>query len=639
MHRGLAITKHIQGMRVLGRALSPNQDYLPASDDLSEWIKTRRADTEHVEFLAERYPREPYRHAVAAISADLEAAVTEPVADILLHEQRSSSGLQTGDLLEPLAGIAQTMPTSIISDRLEPVTRRLKVFGLYGARLDIREDAGEVVLALAEILRALEIEPDLIGMPEAERSQLLVELLDAPVPELSQDPGVTEKTSRLWQLLRLVKRTREMYGAEMLGPFIISMAKTVSDVLAVQLLAYWVGCDAELHIVPLFETVDDLNNAPQVLTDLFSLPVYAAHLETCEREQMVMIGYSDSNKDGGYLAANWALYQAQAAIAETCEQHEVVLTLFHGRGGTVARGGGPANRAIRAQPPGTVKGRFRMTIQGEVISAQYGNPIIAHRNLEQMLNAVLRVSVPGQDVLAKPEWQDAMTQMSQVARREYRRLVYETPGFLDFWQAATPLDEISRLRIGSRPTNRPGAASEPQKGPQVFKIRAIPWVFSWMQSRYNLPSWYGLGTGLAATPAFDVLKEMYREWPFFQAIIDNTEMSLLKADMGIAALYAELVPDEDLRQNIFGQILEEYEKTRQVILDISGHENLMDEDPTIKRSIESRNPYVDPLNYIQVETLRRLRTLADPEGDEARELREVVILTINGIAAGLRNTG
>jgi phosphoenolpyruvate carboxylase len=386
----------------------------------------------------------------------------------------------------------------------------------------------------------------------------------------------------------------------------------------------------------LFETISDLERAPQVLEELFNLDIYRAHLATCENQQTVMIGYSDSNKDGGYLTANWALYQAQEAIADICRKYGVKLTLFHGRGGTVARGGGPANRAIRAQPPGTLAGRFRLTEQGEVVTLRYGNPALAHRHLEQIVHAVLLASAPLEAsgaIQESPQWQEAMATLSRTAQTAYRRLVHETHGFLEFWQSATPLDEISRLYIGSRPVAR-------ALGPiDIGKVRAIPWVFSWMQSRFNLPGWYGLGTALAALGSLDLLQEMYTRWPFFQALLDNAEMSLLKADMGIAALYVDLVPDRALAERIFTDIHAEYNHTVQAILDITGHTMLMDNEPVIQRAIHLRNPYIDPLNYLQVEMLRRLRALRNPESKEAESLREVIVLTINGIAAGLRNTG
>jgi phosphoenolpyruvate carboxylase len=354
-----------------------------------------------------------------------------------------------------------------------------------------------------------------------------------------------------------------------------------------------------------------------------------------------MIGYSDSNKDSGYLAANWALYEAQAAVAAVARQHGVRFTLFHGRGGTVARGGGPANRAIRAQPPGTINGRFRLTEQGEVIASRYGEPDLAHRHLEQIVSAVIASSAGAANGSAAlpAAWRASMAAMAAASRAAYRALVYETPEFMDFWQAATPLDEISRLRIGSRPAARRAKSGvHSGGGPQVTHIRAIPWVFSWMQGRFNLPGWYGLGTALAGAD-LEQLRAMYAEWPFFRALLDNAEMSLLKADIDIAALYVTLVSDQALAQDLFGRLTAEYDLTRRLVLAVAGHQELMDADPVIQRSVQLRNPYVDPLNYIQVEMLRRLRALPDPDAPEADALREVLVLTINGIAAGLRNTG
>jgi phosphoenolpyruvate carboxylase len=355
---------------------------------------------------------------------------------------------------------------------------------------------------------------------------------------------------------------------------------------------------------------------------------------------MVMIGYSDSNKDGGFLMANWALYRAQEQISRVAQQHHVTLTIFHGRGGTIARGGGPAYRAIRAQPAESIHGRFRLTEQGEIIASRYSNPELAHRHLEQIVSAVLMASAPlarEQDTSSAQgnvpaRWREALDRMSAVGLRTYRELVYETPGFIQFWQQATPLDEIKRLHIGSRPAAR-------ADDPGVTKIRAIPWVFSWMQSRFNLPGWYSLGAGLSAISDKSLLQEMYNDWPFFQTMLDNTEVSLLKADLDIAALYVDLVTERDLAQSLFTNIRDEYERTQDAILAISGHETLMELEPVTQNAVHLRNPYIDPLNYIQVEMLRRLRALSDPDSDEADSLREVIFLTINGIAAGLKNTG
>jgi phosphoenolpyruvate carboxylase len=543
--------------------------------------------------------------------------------------------------VEALDLVARALPSSVAQDQLRLIRRQFEIFGLHAARLDIRQDSARLASALGEILRALNLDLEFESSDDGSRRQVLVQLLtegETRPAGLAPNPGVTSATAETWELFRLITRTREAYGSELLGPFIISMTRGVADVLTVLLLARWAGCDRGMQIVPLFETLEDLDASPQILADLFSLDIYRAHLGTCRHEQTVMIGYSDSNKDGGYLAANWALYQAQEKIAEVCRAHGVKLTLFHGRGGTVARGGGPANRAIRAQPPGTVNGRFRVTEQGETIASRYADLELAHRHLEQIVNAVMLASVPGAVTRQPPtatlaHWSKTMAAMSQCAQAEYRALVLETPGFMEYWRAATPIDEISRLHIGSRPASRRGGQLE------INYVRAIPWVFSWMQSRFNLPGWYGLGTALDMVADKSLLQELYASWPFFRALLDNAEMSLLKADMDIAALYSALVPDRALAAAVFGRARSEYGRTRQAILAVTGHRELMDADPVIQRSVQLRNPYVDPLNYIQVEMLRRLRALADPECAEAQALREVIVVTINGIAAGLRNTG
>jgi phosphoenolpyruvate carboxylase len=352
-----------------------------------------------------------------------------------------------------------------------------------------------------------------------------------------------------------------------------------------------------------------------------------------------MIGYSDSNKDAGYMAANWELYQAQETLAETCREHQVEIMLFHGRGGTIARGGGPANRAILSQPPGSVNGRIRITEQGEVIDERYGHAAIARRHLEQVVHATLIASAdPRHDALPRvqPIWRGAMDELTATSYRAYRQLIYETPELLEYWQQATPFAEISQMRIGSRPSRRTAKAT-------FDSLRAIPWGFSWMQSRHVLPGWYGVGAALAAfgsTPAnIQLLQEMYRDWPFFQVVIDNAQVSLAKADMGIARLYASLVSDEHIREQIYGIIKAEYDQSVSWILRITGQRALLDNDPTLQRSVHQRNPYVDPLNFVQVGLLRKLRYLPEQESQTAKELLHAIFMTINGIASGLKNTG
>ena len=637
LHRGLALERHRPAMQDLARRLSQSASRVPPPPELAAWFEARRPLPSHVTFLESRYANEPYRLALSLLAQDLADASRLDMTSSLLGRTPPSPRPHASDFLDPLKIIRRSLPKPVADGLPLTVQRQFEIFGLHSVRLDIREDASRLNAALGELLRALGLHPRFEAADRQERLRLLVALLAAPRPDLAPQPGVTPQTAETIALFQMVSRAREIYGEELIGPIIISMTSGAADVLAVLLLARWAGCQGCLEIVPLFETLDDLQAAADILAELFSLGVYRSHLAACHDHQMVMVGYSDSNKDGGYLAANWALYQAQEQIARVCRQHEIRFTLFHGRGGTVARGGGPANRAIRAQPPGTINGRFRLTEQGEVISSRYGNPDLAHRHLEQIVNAVLLASFPeqmGEAREVEARWRSELSDMAAAAHRVYRRLVYETPGFLDYWRAVTPIHEIQRLQIGSRPALRQSG------GDSLARIRAIPWVFSWMQSRFNLPGWYGLGSGLAAsTTSLSSLKEMYASWPFFRSLFDNAEMSLLKADLGIAALYSALMPDQVFAASIFEDIRSEYERTQELILAISGHTQLMEEDPIIQRSIYLRNPYIDPLNYIQVEMLQRLRGLRDPEGAAAEALREVIVITINGIASGLRNTG
>jgi len=633
LHRGLAVEKHRRSLQELSRRLSVSSRRLEPSPDLLAWIDSRRPLPEHVAFIEERYPAEPYRLVLSLLASDLAEASRDDMTARLLERTPHQARIRLQELLKPLELIASDLPASLEQDEIQKARRQMKVFGLHSMRLDLREDSSRLNATLDETLRALDLTPAFAEMPEQERLTLLTQLLGSALPELSAQPGITAATAETWALFQLVKRVRDVYGVELLGPFVISMCRSAADMLSVLLLARWAGCNEGLQIVPLFETIDDLKAAPSIFESLLTLPVYREHLATCKAEQMIMIGYSDSNKDGGYVMSNWALYQGQENIAGVAQKHHIALTIFHGRGGTIARGGGPANRGIRAQPPGSIQGRFRLTEQGETIAARYSNPELAHRHLEQIVHAVLIASSPAKTRTEIPgPWRAAMDQMAEVAHKEYRALVYENPRFIEFWQTATPLDEIKRLHIGSRPAAR-GKSSE------VTKIRAIPWVFSWMQSRFNLPGWFGLGSALASVKNDALLREMYQGWALFKTMLDNAEMSLLKADMGIASLYVDLVPDKKLAGEMFGSIRAEYDRTRDIVLSISGHANLLEEEPVTQNAVQLRNPYVDPLNYIQVEMLRRIRSLSDPEGEEAEAIREVISVTINGIAAGLRNTG
>ena len=634
LHRGLAVENHRRALQDLSRRLSVSSRRFPVPQELTGWIESRRPFPAHAAYIEGRYANEPYRLVLALLAADLADASRDNMKANLLKTEPHPARVQLNNLLQPVEIISRAMPPAIAQTELQTTRRQLKIFGLHAARLDIREDSSRLNAALGEILRALEITPDFEHLPGPDRITLLLRLLGEPSPELSSHPGVTTATAETWSLFQLIGRVFKIYGHALLGPVVTSMTHSAADVLTVLLLARWAQCADGLQITPLFESIADLKSASKMLETLFSSTAYRAHLASCNNEQIVMIGYSDSNKDGGYLMANWSLYQAQEQIAHVAKVYGVTLTIFHGRGGTVARGGGPANHAIRAQPVGSINGRFRLTEQGEVIASRYSNPELAHRHLEQIVHAILLASAP-----ANPEktevpvaWRQALDTMAAAGQRVYRGLVYETPGFVQFWQEATPIDEIKRLHIGSRPAAR-------SKIGAIEQIRVIPWVFSWMQSRFNLPGWFSLGSGLTAYPDQSLLREMYAGWPFFKTMLDNTEASLLKADMEIAALYVDLVTDRNLAVRIFALIRDEFERTHQAVLSISGHQSLMELEPVTQNAVHLRNPYIDPLNYLQIETLRRLRALPEPDGPESQSLREVIILTINGIAAGLKNTG
>lgn len=652
LHRGLAVVRHRQSAQQLNRALSLSSRLTHVDRELLDAIDAESATpSKHLVYLKERYPLEPYRLHTAILAEELDEASHEDVVARLMGERNDpSSGLRSSaelqHALDLLDHSLRAGRADILSETsVKPFQYQARVFGLHVARLDIRQESEEHRLVLDELLAKLDLCEGYAALSPADRTACLIELLDTSVSDLSKLGNLSERATESLTLFRMLKRAVTNYGADVIGPYVISMTHGADDVLAVLLLARWAGLCLDpnapetLAIAPLFETRADLDASTDIMRALFAQQHYARHLDRQDRQQTIMIGYSDSNKDAGYVAAQWELYQAQERLAECCNQHNVVLTLFHGRGGTIARGGGPANRAILSQPPGSVDGRIRITEQGEVISARYSHPAITRRHLEQVVHAVLISSSPQhtQHSAPKPEWREAMEELAAISYKSYRELIYDTPELLLYWNQATPIREISQLRIGSRPARR-------NSGKAFFSsLRAIPWGFSWMQSRYVLPGWYGLGTALE-TYASDAtrlnqLSEMYRQWSFFSTTIDNAQMSLSKADMDIARLYAELVEDEALRERIFGIIHAEYLRSERCILRLTGQRELLDNEPILKRSIRLRNPYVDPLNFIQVNLLRQLRALPDSDAAEAAPMLNALFLTINGVAAGLRNTG
>ncbi len=654
LHRGLAVNRYREAARELDRSLSLSERLLPVSEALHQALAPKLAGlSAHLAYLKDRYPNEPYRLYTAILADDLAVAAEDKqmVARLTGQSTAPPSQIRTrADLLARLelldSSLRQVGVETVAEIELKQLQIQANVFGLHVARLDLRQYSELHTQVLAELLLRLNYSNRYAELTPAEQASLLADLLARPAPDLSQLAGLSDQSRECLALFQTVARAVTLYGPDIIGPYIISMTHHPVDVLAVLLLAYWHGLclrpdgqPEQLAIAPLFETRFDLNHAAQTMAALFSQPAYARHLAGLNRQQLVMIGYSDSNKDAGYLAAKWELFQAQEALVDCCARHNVTLTLFHGRGGTIARGGGPANRAIQAQPPGSVNGRIRITEQGEVIDERYGHRAIARRHLEQIVHAVLLASIPAR--LAKsslpPAWPAAMDELAATAYTAYRGLIYDNPALLDYWQQATPIREISRLRIGSRPARR-------QSADILASLRAIPWGFSWMQSRHVLPGWYGVGQALAVYAAnhaggLALLQEMYHDWPFFRTIIDNVQLSLGKADMAIARHYAGLVDDEALRQQIFGQIETAFNQTCHWVLRVTGQNELLENVPTLQRAVRRRNPYLDPLNLIQIELLRRLRALPDPESPAAEPLWQAVFLTINGIAAGLKNTG
>lgn len=588
-----------------------------------------------------RYPLQPYRQKMAYIyrklTATLEANQRPWRAD---HRPVPNTYERVGEFLADLRLIQDSLRAHtgevLAEGRLATLIRQAEIFGFHLATLDIRQHAERHTQALQELFRRYQMAERYAAWPESRKVELLSSELLNPRPLAPAQLDFSEATNETVELFRLIRKAHERIGPQAIQSYIISMTTGASDVLAVQLLAKDAGLAGSLDIVPLFETIEDLHAAPAIMEALFTCQAYRQHLEQRGWHQQIMIGYSDSNKDGGYLTATWELFRAQRALAAVCDRFGITLTLFHGRGGSIGRGGGPTNRAILAQPPESVRGRIKLTEQGEAITERYAHLEIAHRHLEQIISAVLLTT--GRRPTIMPErvarWQATMRELSPLAEAAYRDLVHNNPAVLDYFHEATPIDEIGRLNIGSRPAKRKATAG-------IADLRAIPWVFAWTQSRVVLPGWFGLGTALREWMSENaehlaMLQEMYRAWPFFRTTVDNAQMSMRKADLAIAAAYADLATPET-RQAIFPRLCSEYERTERAILAVTGQSDLLDNEPWLQRSIRLRNPYVDPLNYIQVAIMRRLRS-AGPD-TRTDELGDLILLSVNGIAAGLRNTG
>ncbi len=605
--------------------------------------------------ISPHHSREPYRQLTDLIRARLERTLDhtrntpihwgqdpppQPQPDIYFHSDELLADL------ELMRSSLNANGAALVADgRLRDLIAKVAIFHLHSATLDIRQHSGRHTAALNELFAAAGACNNYVELSEREKIALLCAEIASPRP-LSETrlSNYSPDTAEVIQTFRMLAAILEQIDPQVIENYIISTTADASDILAVLLLCHEVGLFEPgrfslLNVVPLFETGDDLINAPQIMERCLTLPAYREHLRLRGDVQEIMLGYSDSNKEGGFVSANWALYRAQVELDALAQRHGIQLRLFHGRGGAVGRGGGPAGQAILAQPPGTLSGQIKMTDQGEMISDRYLDPRSAHRHLEQVVHAVMRAGFPETLPAPDPVWLDVMEQIATSARQTYRDLIYGNPEFLTYFREATPIAEISRLRIGSRPASRRNSA-------RIEDLRAIPWVFSWMQSRHTIPGWFGLGSALATfiehaespgTPALNLLRTMYRQWPFFTTLLDNAQMIMAKADMGIARQYAGLVGDQDLAQRIFGIIEAEFNRSREMICAIAEVDDLLGASPALQRAIQHRNPYIDPLSYIQIELLRRLRSEGDP--GEQEQLETTVLMSINGLAAGLKNTG
>ncbi|MGC9038509.1 MAG: phosphoenolpyruvate carboxylase, partial [Roseiflexus sp.] len=556
------------------------------------------------------------------------------------------------DLLDDLHVMERSLWSNnaaiVANGALRDLIRQAEVFGLHMATLDIRQHSERHTAALAEVLAAAGVCADYTALNEIERIELLSREIENPRPLIPTRLDYSPDTVEVIATFRAVASILERLSPEAIETCIVSMTRGASDLLAPLLLAKEAGLFrpfrfSRLNMAPLFETGADLACCDEVLEACVRLPIYRNHLALRGFVQEVMIGYSDSNKDVGYAAANWALYQAQRKLRDFGRRHGIQMRLFHGRGGAIGRGGGPANHAILAQPPGSIGNQIKITEQGEVIADRYGLPLLAHRHIEQVINAVLRAGLLQRDD-PPDEWTQALERLAALSQRHYRALVYERADFVPYFRNVTPIAEISRLNIGSRPASR-------RNTERIEDLRAIPWVFSWMQSRHTLPGWYGLGFALetfvyageqgdASGSAIDrlaLLQEMYARWSFFRVMIDNAQMILGKADLHIASRYAELAPDQNAAAAIFAAVREEYQRASRMIRQVARIERLLDNAPVLQHSIQRRNPYIDPMSYLQIELLRRLR--AAPDGPDHAAIEDAILLSISGLAAGLMNTG
>jgi len=630
----LILGHYLEELNLLGRELSLAGRLMKTPPQVLEQA-ARSGD-------ASAYRRdEPYRRVVSGIYSRLAAtaraladlhASPAPVAELPPYE---SADALRADLDLVASGLEAQGAGALAEGRLRALRRKLSVFGFHLAPIDLRQSSDEHAMVVSELLRLAAVQDSYLSLPEESRIEILQRELAGPRPLRVPHVGYSALAERELAVLAAAAQAQRRFGAAAVSKYIISHCESVSDLLEAGVLAREAGLlrpDAlSVDVIPLFETIGDLERCGEILGEALALPLYRAWVRMRGNEQEVMLGYSDSNKDGGYVASNWALYKATTRLVQVCRAHGVRLRLFHGRGGTVGRGGGPSYEAVLSQPPGSVDGALRLTEQGEVIASKYADPENGRRNLEILVAATMEASLAPHERETDSRFWAIMDELARLALTQYRNLV-QTPGFMSYFRAATPFSEIASLNIGSRPASR-------KPSQRLEDLRAIPWVFSWSQSRAMIPGWYGFGAAVSEwlesrKGTLAELREMHSRWPFFRAMLSNLDMVLAKTDLGIAGRYAELVDDRMLRKSVFQYIESEWHAARKQLCAITGAAELLSDNPTLARSIRNRFAYLDPLNHIQVELLRRYRG-----GDQDERTVRAIHLTINGIAAALRNSG
>ncbi len=647
----VALRHYLTEVHHLGRELSLSSHLVQVSPEMLA-LADRSPDT------SDHRADEPYRRALTGVYARLAATLKSLTGGEAARHAIAPQNpyLSAEEFLADLKVIESSLlshrASAMTQQRLRPMIRAVEVFGFHLATVDLRQSSDQHERVVAELLATARITPDYSSLSEAERRKLLMQLLTDARALRVMGAQYSEHTANEIAIFETALKMRERYGVEAIRHYIISHTETVSDMLEVLLLQKEVGLmqgtldrdgHADLIVVPLFETIEDLRNAAPIMRELYAQPGYAAMVRASGAEQDIMLGYSDSNKDGGIFTSNWELYRAEIALVSLFDELNaaqagapIQLRMFHGRGGTVGRGGGPSYQAILAQPPGTVRGQIRLTEQGEVIASKYANPEIGRRNLETLVAATLEASLLQPTKPATKAFLDSAEQLSQASMGAYRALVYDTPGFTDYFFSATPIREIAELNIGSRPASR-------KANQKIEDLRAIPWGFSWGQCRLTLPGWYGFGSAVEAfvkAPGKDpkaqlaLLQKMYRQWPFFRTLLSNMDMVLAKSDMQLASRYSELVGDSRLRKKVFGTIEAEWQRTSDALVRITGDKQRLAHNSALARSIRHRFPYIDPLHHLQVELIRRWRL---GQGDD--RVKTGIQISINGIAAALRNTG